>query len=106
MHVHWVWAALAALALGVGLAWWMQSTDSPRLTSENPHRGDAQHRDRSQADTGPTLYRWVDARGVVNISTDRPPVGRRYTVVHIDPDQNIVPMSDSDSASGNATKPH
>lgn len=100
MQLHWGWAALAALALGVGLAWWTQPA------SEGSHRHDsdtAQH-PRSHGEAGPTLYRWIDANGVVNI-TDHPPRGRAYTIVRIDPNRNIVPMSGSVSSTRTATKP-
>ena len=100
MQLHWGWAALGALALGAGLVWWMQPADDSSATPDNPDRHDAGHRTRSQADAGPTLYRWVDAKGVVNITTDHPPAGRKFTIVHIDPNRNIVPMS-GDSKAGN-----
>ena len=100
MQLHWGWAALAALTLGVGLAWWSQPAD------EHAHRHEsesAQHA-RSHGEAGPALYRWIDANGVVNI-TDHPPHGRPYTIVRIDPNQNIVPMPGSASSTSTATKP-
>src|SRR5689334_19198875 len=98
MQLHWGWAVVGALALGAGLIWWTQPADDSRASAENPDRHDGA---RSQADAGPTIYRWVDAHGVVNITTEHPPAGRKFTIVHINPNQNIVPLSvhDSDSAS-------
>ncbi|HTD28331.1 MAG TPA: DUF4124 domain-containing protein [Xanthomonadaceae bacterium] len=91
MQLHWGWAVLGALALGVGLAWWMQPVDKPHTASADANGSDARPHARSREDAGPTLYRWVDTGGVVNI-TDKPPAGRHYTIVHIDPNRNIVPM--------------
>jgi len=105
MQLHWGWAALGALAIGAGLIWWMQPADDSLAHPDNPDKHGAGHHG-SQADAGPTLYRWVDAHGVVNITTEHPPAGRKFSIVHIDPNQNIVPMSDSDSASKAKTTAH
>lgn len=96
MQLHWGWAVLGALALGAGLVWWMQPADQSHLGSANAHGSDARPQAGSHEDAGPTLYRWVDAAGVVNI-TDKPPAGRHYTIVRIDPNRNIVPMGQSGS---------
>lgn len=96
MQLHWGWAVIAALALGTGLAWWTHPADEN--VHDQRHDPDAARHARSGNAVGPTLYRWTDAGGVVNIS-DHPPVGRRYTIVRIDPNRNIVPMSGADSAS-------
>ncbi len=106
MQLHWGWATIAALALGTGLAWWLQPARTAPAGAADPDRRSSAH-PRNAHDTGaPTLYRWVDAGGVVNISTAHPPAGRPYTIVQIDPNQNIVPMPRSDSATKAATKPH
>jgi Domain of unknown function (DUF4124) len=94
MQLHWGWAVLGALVLGGGLAWWMQPADEPGTASVDAHRADEGQHPRSHDDAGPTLYRWIDAAGVVNI-TDKPPAHRQYTIVHIDPNRNIVPMGTS-----------
>lgn len=102
MQLHWGWAVIAALALGTGLAWWTH----PAHENEQDHHHDpaaAQHA-RSDSQAAPTLYRWTDAGGVLNI-TDHPPVGHRYTIVRIDPNRNIVPMSGADPASKTNAKP-
>lgn len=98
MQLHWVWAALGALALGAALAWWVQPANESADAAHGLRRTDAAHRAATHAESGPTLYRWVDAAGVVNV-TDKPPSGRRYKIVHINPNQNIVPMSGGDSSS-------
>lgn len=79
-EIHWVWLVAAALLLGGGLVWWMDDG-----SHEAQSRVPAEHTER-----GPILYRWIDARGVVNI-TDKPPSGRHYTIVRINPDRNLVP---------------
>jgi hypothetical protein len=93
MQLHWGWAALALLVVTAALIGFTQPGQQLLLTvlgrSEPVREGDSVS--PANGRMGPTLYRWVDTRGVVNI-TDQPPVGRRYTIVHIDPNQNIVPM--------------
>lgn len=107
MHLHWGWAALAALALGAGLAWWSQ----PASERDLRHDTHAARHARSDSDAGPVLYRWIDTRGVVNIA-DHPPIGHHYTVVRIDPNRNIIPMSgsqpatNSKGATGPVPSPH
>ena len=84
--MHWFWAVIAAVLLAAGVVWWMDhEAHRSAQHAQRPHRA-------STGDRGPTLYRWIDASGVVNI-TDRPPKGRSYSIVRIDPDRNIVPMS-------------
>jgi hypothetical protein len=100
MQLHWGWAVIGALALGTALAWWMQ----PESERAHEHEADSAQRARSHDAAGPTLYRWVDANGVVNI-TDHRPVGRHYTIVRIDPNRNIVPMSGSPSTNRTTTRP-
>ena len=100
MHLHWGWAALTALALGVGLAWWTQPAALHPSNTDDPHSHAATHHGHMQADVGPTLYRWIDARGVLNITTEHPPAGRTFTIVRIDPNRNIVPMSGEKAGDG------
>jgi len=53
----------------------------------------AAQRDASVASTpglNPPLYKWQDASGVWNI-TDKPPAGRPYEKVVVNPDTNIMP---------------
>jgi hypothetical protein len=103
MQLHWGWAVFAALVLGAALAWWTQSGDESHAGSIDARHADAALHAHSHAGDGPTLYRWVDAGGVVNI-TDKPPAGRRYTIVHIDPNRNIVPMGVDGSSPDSTTK--
>lgn len=100
MHLHWGWAALTALALGVALAWWTQPVALHPSNTDDPHRHAESHHGHLQADVGPTLYRWIDARGVLNITTEHPPAGRSFTIVQIDPNRNIVPMSGEKAGDG------
>ncbi|HEY2345206.1 MAG TPA: DUF4124 domain-containing protein [Xanthomonadaceae bacterium] len=107
MHLHWGWAVLGALALGGGLAWWTtryDGGDSHARASSHPLAQDQAGRPDG---AGPTVfYRWVDAGGSINVSSAKPPAGIRYTVVHIDPNQNIVPMGTGDSGSPVASTAH
>lgn len=94
--MQWLWAVLAALLLAAAVVWWMDR-DTDRCTGHN-----GSHHVRGN-DRGPTLYRWVDAGGVINIA-DTPPKDRRYTVVRIDPKRNLVPSA-TDDATVIAPKP-
>ncbi len=42
------------------------------------------------SDPNPPLYKWRDAAGVWNI-TDKPPAGRPYETVLVNPETNIMP---------------
>ena len=92
-QLHWGWAVPGALLLGAAIVWWTQSAEDTHGGPAATQQADAQHQARNHDDAGPTLYRWVDAGGVVNFSTDKPPAGRHYTIVHVNPNQNIVPMT-------------
>ena len=49
-----------------------------------------QHREKiSKEAAEPKLYRWRDEHGVTQI-TQSPPKGRKYTVISIRDDQNII----------------
>ena len=78
--------ALAVLILLAAGAAWVWRHHPERLPAEwrrqNPH----------SRDYSPALYRWHDARGDLQI-TDRPPDGRHYETLRIDPNQNIVPST-------------
>jgi hypothetical protein len=108
MQMNWGWAVIAAIALGTGLAWWFQpSSDNeharkPETGAADEH-GSGRHKG-SKGDEGPTLYRWVDDNGIDNI-TDHPPRGRPYTIVRIDPNRNVVHMSDLISTARTSAKP-
>lgn len=68
-------AIVAGIALGGGLAWWL-ARESPQETEEKAQR--ARQAAAAQArDARPSLYRWRDEAGVLQI-TDQPPKGREY----------------------------
>jgi hypothetical protein len=108
MQWDWRLAVILAIALGAGLAWWLQpDRDSVRVRKLDAEAVDDRgsgHRKHAHGDEGPTLYRWVDDNGVDNI-TDHPPRGRAYTIVRIDPNRNIVHMSELISAARTTAKP-
>ena len=97
--MQWFLAAVAALLLAAGVVWWMdRDADQRRQRIEQQHR-------ESVAERGPTLYRWMDANGVLNI-TDKPPKGRHYTVMRRDLNRVSLPhFGTSDEASDKAAKP-
>lgn len=70
------WLAIAAgVALGVGTAWWL-SRESTDTTARKQAR--AEQAAAAQArDARPSLYRWRDDAGVLQI-TEQPPADRRY----------------------------
>ncbi len=96
MHLHWGWVVLGALLIGAGVVWWMRDSGDLRLvTGRGVASGNAS---QGGADLT-TLYRWVDAGGVINVSSVKPPPGTCYTIVHIDPNRNVVPMGGDAKAS-------
>ncbi|MET0582369.1 MAG: hypothetical protein ABWY48_06240 [Pseudoxanthomonas sp.] len=80
------WAICAGLLLGVGVAWW--------LAREAPEKVQARQRRAEQAateqarDARPSLYRWRDGSGVLQI-TDKPPRDRPFERIDRDPDRGI-----------------
>ena len=86
-------AIVAGLALGVGLGWWKLGHPGYETGEQKAARAE---RVAAAAEAArPTLYRWRDGAGVLQL-TDRPPQGRKYEVVDIDAaaNVNVVPMSD------------
>ena len=75
------WAVVAGLALGVGVAWWL-SRESPQ----------AEHQKRAR-DAVPALYRWHDAKGVLQV-TDKPPKGVHYERIGLRPRDGIEVRGD------------
>lgn len=67
------WAILAGLVLGGGLAWWLGRTPPGQAP-------DAQTRQAQP----PTLYRWRDENGTLQITQTPPPKGRPYQRVPLD----------------------
>lgn len=69
------WAIAAGLVLGIGAAWWL-SRESP--SAEQLKRDRAERAAAATArDATPALYRWRDAKGVLQVS-DKPPKGVHY----------------------------
>ena len=107
MQLHWAWAALGALALGTALAWWMTQHEDAGSRPPGLPRAEARAEAGRHAHADPdTLYRWIDAHGVVNVSNSPPPAGTRYRTLHIDPNQNVVPMGSSVDASPAGAQAH
>jgi hypothetical protein len=70
-----LWAIAAGVVLGGGLAWYL-SREAPELTAAKQQR--ARQAASAQArDARPSLYRWRDDAGVLQI-TDEPPRNRKY----------------------------
>ncbi|KRA46655.1 DUF4124 domain-containing protein [Pseudoxanthomonas sp. Root630] len=67
------WLAIAAgLLIGAGVAWW--------FSRDEAGHGDQRREARQKAaavDTRPSLYRWRDDAGVLQV-TEQPPKGRHY----------------------------
>lgn len=85
------WAIVAGLALGIGIAWWLSR--EPAAKSEAKQRR-AEHAAAELArDARPSLYRWRDAAGVLQI-TDKPPKGRPFERIDRAPDRAIEVKGD------------
>jgi len=80
------WAIIAGLVLGIGVAWWL-SREAPGKSQAREQR--AQRAAAAQArDARPSLYRWRDDAGVLQI-TDKPPKNRRYERIDREPGRGI-----------------
>jgi len=95
MEIRLGWAIVAGLALGGAIGWWQLGhpgweTMDQKLAAAD--KADAAAK-KTKAVAEPSLYRWHDANGVLQI-TDKPPKGRHYEKVKIRDDQNIIPMSE------------
>jgi hypothetical protein len=85
------WAIVAGLALGIGIAWWLSR--EPAAKSEAKQRR-AEHAAAELArDARPSLYRWRDAAGVLQI-TDKPPKGRPFERLDRDSERTIEVKGD------------
>lgn len=86
-------AIAGGLLLGGGIGWW---------TLGHPgYETDAQYQARVEAvrkAEEPKLYRWRDAKGVLQL-TSEPPQGRKYETVKMREDVNVIPMSPAQSSS-------
>jgi hypothetical protein len=85
-------AIVAGLALGAALGWWKLGHPGYETGPQKAARAQAAAAAAEAA--RPRLYRWRDARGVLQL-TDKPPRGRKYQVVDVDAgaNVNVIPMS-------------
>ncbi|WP_334180168.1 DUF4124 domain-containing protein [Pseudoxanthomonas sp.] len=74
-------AIVAGIALGCGVAWWL-ARESPEVAARKQARA-GQAAAAQARDARPSLYRWRDDAGVLQI-TDAPPKGRRYERIERD----------------------
>ena len=82
MHRALAW--LLAIA-AIGSAWWLAGHPGYQSAQQKHQR----EQTAKNADATPKLYRWQDANGVTQI-TQTPPKSRKYTVISIRDDQNIM----------------
>ncbi|AKC87243.1 DUF4124 domain-containing protein [Pseudoxanthomonas suwonensis] len=82
-----VWAVLAGLILGGGLAWWLGREQAPQRSPEARQRA-AEAAAAEAEDALRPLYRWRDDAGHLQI-TDTPPKGRPYERVAREPAPGI-----------------
>lgn len=82
MHRGLAW--LLAIA-AIGSAWWLAGHPG----YQSPDQKHQRVQTSKYADTTPKLYRWQDANGVTQI-TQTPPKSRKYTVISLRDDQNII----------------
>lgn len=79
------WALVAGVVVAGALYWWQTRDATPSGTATaavaEPGATAADTRG-SPAPEGPTLYRWRDDAGVMQV-TDIPPEGRDYTLVDV-----------------------
>jgi hypothetical protein len=84
------YAVIAGLALGGGLGWWM--LDHPGYETDRQKAERVETAQQAREAAKPKLYRWRDDNGVLQL-TDKPPSGRKYELVELREDVNVVPMS-------------
>jgi len=80
------WALLLGLVGGIALAWWL-SRESPEAARSKQARAEQAAAAAAQ-DARPVLYRWRDANGALQV-TQRPPKGRKYERVDVQPKDGI-----------------
>ena len=85
------WAIVAGLLLGAGIAWWF-AREAPEKREARQRRADTAAAAMAR-DARPSLYRWRDDAGVLQI-TDKPPANRRYQRIDRDPDRGITVKGD------------
>jgi hypothetical protein len=87
---HWFVALLALAAV----AWWTLGHPGYETREQRLARIEAEQQAVEAAK--PRLYRWRDAKGVLQL-TDTPPKGRKYQVVDLEAQENVnvIPMSEA-----------
>ena len=85
------WAVAAGLLLGIGAAWWLAR--DPGKAQEKEARA-RQAAAEQASDARPSLYRWRDDAGVLQI-TEQPPKGRRYERIDRDTPSGIRVSGDA-----------
>lgn len=85
------WAIVAGVAIGGGLAWWL-SREPPEQTAMKQQRAEQAAAEQAR-DARPSLYRWRDASGVLQI-TDKPPQGQEFERIDQDPARGLEVRGD------------
>ena len=80
-------AIVGGLVIGGVLGWWQLGHPGYETGEQKMARVEA-----TRAAAEPKVYRWRDRNGVLQI-TDQPPKGRKYEVVKLQEDVNVIPMS-------------
>lgn len=80
------WAIVAGLLLGLGVAWWL-GREAPASQQARQRRADQAAASLAR-DARPSLYRWRDAAGVLQV-TEQPPQGRPFERMERDPPRAI-----------------
>lgn len=84
------WAIVGGVVLGAGLAWWL-ARDTP-AEAQRKHLRAAAARRADAHDARPVLYRWRDAAGTLQV-TSQPPqgadAGRHYERIDLQPRDGI-----------------
>jgi hypothetical protein len=92
MEIRIGWALVAGLAVGGAVFWWQSGHPGWETMDQKVAR--AEQAEKAKAAAEPTLYRWHDRHGVLQITDTPPPKGRKFDRVKIRDDQNIIPMSE------------
>ena len=97
---HWL---IALLAVGA-VIWWGMGHPGYETREQRMARVEAEQQAAEAAK--PKLYRWHDAKGVLQL-TDTPPKGRKYEVVDVQAfeNANVIPMSDAISPPSSSSRP-
>ena len=83
-------AVIAGLALGAAVGWW--KLGHPGFETADQAQVRAEKAEVAAEAAKPRLYRWRDGNGVLQL-TDEPPKGRKYELVSMREDINVIPMS-------------